>query len=69
MQHFKTVCLVYFIEKDYMIKWHKIGEKLRMYSMYQYSVKMKQVFYILPVKLCKIPQHNTDMKKLLKTSS
>ena len=52
MQQFDTVRLVYFIEKYYRIKWLKIGEKLGMYLMYQYSVKMEQIFDILPVKLC-----------------
>ena len=68
MQHFKTVCLVYFIEKDYRIEWLKIGEKLSIRDVPIFCEKRKQVFDILPVKLFKVPQHNTDMKNFLKTS-
>ena len=69
MQHFNTVCLVYFFEKDCRIEWLKIGQKLGMYDIPIFCKKMKQVFDILPVKLFKVPQHNPDMKKFLKTSS
>ena len=68
MQHFKTVCLVYFIEKDYRIGWLKIGEKLSIHDIPIFCEKREQVFDILPVKLFKVPQHNTVMTNFLKTS-